>query len=94
MPCHGTPNCPTSEAQPAGAFCITVRDLFAGEGQALVIYPPEIPDLPEQFLVQALPDLSRPLACAVGWNNARDDQPFTPEVSLGPAFRAHAPPLI
>ena len=94
MPCHGSPSCPTSDTQSAGAFCIMVRDLFAGDVQAFAVYPPEVPDLPAQFLVQALPDLSNSRGDSSSCDAARDDRPFTPEVSLGPAFRAHAPPLI
>ncbi len=94
LPCHGGPSCPKSEAQPSGAFCITIKNLFAADGAAPILYPPQAGVFTAPFLLLPVTDLFgvSPTLQRVREQD-RVERPFTPEVCLGPAFRAHAPPV-
>ena len=78
---------------PTGA-CITLKT-FLSNASVLQLSAPELPVLyllgpAELSLDRAIPEPVEPILRRV-W---RHDRVFTPEVSLGPAFRSQAPPFL
>ena len=92
QPCHGKDGTPSSVPSPA-ISCSTLQNLFLGDASIVAV--------PEFNALHALV----PLVLAFEMSATEPDthflrQPippswvFTPEVSLGPAFRSLAPPVV
>ena len=89
--CHGN-GCPAKNNDGTGTFCFTVKSLSTDTG-SVTLHPPEATAYLQAALL-SLPELST-LPGPSGFlvrQTSPPDWNFTPEVSLGPAFRSHAPP--
>jgi hypothetical protein len=94
-PCHGGPVSSDSDSSSgtATSFCFTIKSLSFHVESVLLNAPTA-----EALLQPSFADLSAaPLTVAPAQLSRQSRPPdfvFTPEVSLGPAFRSHAPPLL
>lgn len=92
-PCHGGPAKPDSKAP--SSFCFTMKSLFAQVSSPESAAPDAsaafLPLLPIAFSEARA---SAPLCARFVRQSCASEWVFTPEVSLGPAFRAHAPPVL
>ena len=97
-PCHGGPASSGSDAgsdpTPASSFCFTIKSL-SFHVDSVLVNAPNAPALIEPALAALHAAGSDLVASAQFLRQSRPlDFVFTPEVSLGPAFRSHAPPVL
>ena len=92
-PCHGCPSNSESESKAASSFCFTIKSLFSDDAAPLKITGPG----GTIFFEHGAAFLRMVAASELLPTSLRERdwgvQPFTPEVCLGPAYRAHAPPV-
>jgi hypothetical protein len=91
-PCHGDTGADSDGKNGPGSFCFTIKSLFPGDAPLTVDAPPLADPLPA--FTAYLDRLSHDEPCLAPpfRQSYAPDRVFTPEVSLGPAFRSHAPP--
>ena len=85
---------PTHEDSATTASCLTLKTVLVNSGSLALVQPlfPVLYTL-APFALELDATATQPAAPLTrhAW---RDDWVFTPEVSLGPAFRSHAPPSL
>ena len=93
-PCHGNGASGSNNPQSGSpTVCYTLKHLFADGPQPLLSVP-EMPAFGTAVILEALALANEPLAAASLHQHHLSEWVFTPEVSLGPALRALAPPSI
>ena len=95
-PCHGGPmqGNPDSNSGKATSFCITIKSLHSPVAD-LALHPPQTVALFQPvFAALNAVEVDFIHSAQLLRQCGAPDWVFTPEVSLGPAFRSHAPPLL